>query len=162
MPVRHVVPILICHFMQESAMQHYLILRFSPCSINMLMPGNIINSTMQTMHIFVQPGNIERNIELLSMVYHSSISASMISSRMIQVARHSATTIAELERCRKRRIESCETQIQQIEWYPKSHQKGELAKWQSQKSIAERRLKNPLSTTNVEKSYFRRYYSFKF
>jgi len=69
---------------------------------------------------------------------------------------------AELERCWKRRIESCETQIQQIKRYPESHQKGELAKWQSQKSIAERRLRNPLSTTDEEKSYFRRYYSFKF
>ena len=69
---------------------------------------------------------------------------------------------AELDRCWKRRIESCETEIQQIRRYPERHQKGELAKWQSQKSIAERRLKKPLSTTDEEKSYFRRYYSFKF
>ncbi len=69
---------------------------------------------------------------------------------------------AELEHFWKRRIRSCETQIQEITWYPERHQKGELAKWQSQKSIAERRLRNPLSTTNEEKSYFRRHHSFKF
>jgi len=69
---------------------------------------------------------------------------------------------AELERCWKRRLEGCENEIQQIKRYPESHQKGELAKWQAQKAIAQRRLKNLPSTTNEEKSYFRRYYSFKF
>lgn len=69
---------------------------------------------------------------------------------------------AELERCWKKRIKACETEIQQIKWYPESHPKGQLAKWQSQKSIAERRLRNPLSTTDEDKSYFRRCYSFKF